>query len=176
MRRYFFAVTLCALTGVASPQATLTGLVVGVTDGDTLTLLDDSKQQHQIRLAGIDAPESGQPFGNRAKQSLAALAFARRAEVNRPKTDRCGRRVCKVTVGGVDVGLERIRRGMAWHFTRHEKEQSAEDRATYAAAEIEARQAGRGLWRDRMPVPPWEWREGQRKRQPTAATVGAEAS
>jgi endonuclease YncB( thermonuclease family) len=130
MRRDFFAVTLCALTGVASPQATLTGLVVGVTDGDTLTLFDVSKQQHNIRLAGIDAPESGQPFGNRAKQSLAALAIDRRAE----------------------------------------------DRATYAATEIEAPQAGRGLWRDRIPVPPWEWQEGQRKRQPTAATVGAEAS
>jgi len=117
-------------------------------------LFADSKQQHKIRLAGIDAPESGQPFGDRAKQSLAARAFDRRAEVNCQKTDRCGRRVREVTVGGIDVGLEQNRRGMAWRIAWHEKEQSAEDRATYATAEIEARQAGRGLSRDQMPAPP----------------------
>jgi len=142
----------------ASAQTILVGLVVGVTDGDTITLLDDDKRQHKIRLDGIDAPESAQPFGNRAKQSLSALAFDRRAQANCPKTDRYGRQVCRVLVGGVDVGLEQVRRGMAWHFKRYEREQSEQERAAYAAAEDEARQAGRGLWRDRMPVPPWEWR------------------
>jgi endonuclease YncB( thermonuclease family) len=173
MRRYFLAVILCALAGVAVAE-TLTGLIVGVTDGDTLTLLDDSKQQHKIRLDGIDAPEKAQPFGNRSKQSLALLAFDHRAEATCPKTDRYGRQVCKVTVGGADVALEQIRRGMAWHFKRYEKEQRLEDREAYAAAEIEARQAGRGLWRDRNPVPPWEWRAGRRKPQPTAASSPAE--
>jgi endonuclease YncB( thermonuclease family) len=63
---------------------------------------------------------------------------------------------------------------MAWHYKRYEKEQTPEDRAAYAAAEDKARQAGRGLWRDRMPVPPWEWREARRKSQRTAAAGGAE--
>jgi len=163
------AAVVCLIAAASvSAQSTLSGFVVGVTDGDTLTLLDDSKQQHRIRLDGIDAPESGQPFGNRAKQSLAALAFDRRAEATCAKTDRYERRICKVTVGRVDLGLEQIRRGLAWHLKRYESEQSAEDRAAYAAAEAEARQSGRGLWRDRMPVPPWEWREGRRKPQQTA--------
>jgi len=76
-----------------SAQTTLTGRIVGITDGDTLTLLDDGKQQHRIRLEGIDGPESGQAFGNRAKQSLSDLAFDRRAEAVCPKTDRYGRQV-----------------------------------------------------------------------------------
>jgi endonuclease YncB( thermonuclease family) len=174
MFRCLVAVVLLALPGVAAAEA-LVGLVIGVSDGDTLTLLDDSKQQHKVRLDGIDAPEAGQAYGGRAKQSLAALAFDRRAEATCPKTDRYGRRVCKVVVGGVDVGLEQIRRGMAWHFKRYENEQGAEDRAAYSAAEEEARQAGRGLWRDRSPVPPWEWREGRRRPQQTAASSFGQA-
>jgi len=170
MLRYFFAVFISLAAATAEAQTTLTGLVIGITDGDTITLLDDAKQQHKITLDGIDAPEKAQPFGNRAKQSLAILAFDRRVKANCPKTDRYGRQVCKVLVGSVDIGLEQVRRGMAWHFKPYENEQSAEDRVAYAAAEDEARAAGRGLWRDRMPVPPWDWRDGRRKRQQTAAS------
>jgi endonuclease YncB( thermonuclease family) len=131
---------------------------VGVADGDTVTLLDADKKQHRIRLAGIDAPERGQSFADRSKQTLADLAFDRDAQAHCPKVDRYKRRVCKVTVGGVDVGLEQIQRGMAWHFKRYEREQSPQDRTAYSAAETEARSEGRGLWRDREPVAPWEWR------------------
>jgi len=165
-----------SFTALAADRNLVDGRVVSVTDGDTITLLDDSKQQHKIRLDGIDAPEVGQPFGNRSKQSLADLAFDLRAEAICPKIGRYGRKVCKVSIAGADVGLAQIQRGMAWHFKRYEREQSEQDRAAYAAAEIEAREAGRGLWRDRMPVPPWEWREGRRKQQQTAATAGADAS
>ena len=125
---------------------------------DRLTLLDASKTQHRIRLDGIDAPESGQPFGNRSKQSLSDLVIRKEARASCPKTDRYGRQVCQVKVVGVDVGLEQIRRGMAWHFKGYATEQSSEDRAAYATAEVQAREAGRGLWGDAHPMPPWEWR------------------
>ncbi|MDZ7654029.1 MAG: thermonuclease family protein [Burkholderiaceae bacterium] len=73
-----------------------------------------------------------------------------------------GREVCKVYVDGLDVGLEQILRGMAWHFKRYEAEQPPQDRRAYGDAEVEARSARRGLWRDAQPVPPWEWRTTQR--------------
>ncbi len=73
----------------------LEGRVVRVTDGDTLTLLDNSCQQYRIRLAGVDAPEKGQPYGQRSKQHLADLAFGKEARADCYKVDRYGRNVCK---------------------------------------------------------------------------------
>ena len=137
-----------AILTTATHAETLTGRVVGIADGDTLTLLDGSDVQHKIRLDGIDAPERGQPFGDLSKQSLSDLAFNKDTQARCPKFERYGRRICQVTVVGVDVGLEQIRRGMAWHFKRYESEQSEPDRAAYVAAEAEARRAKRGLWAD----------------------------
>jgi endonuclease YncB( thermonuclease family) len=84
-----------------------------VLDGDTITVLDDSKTQHKIRFAGIDAPETGQAFGEPSKQSLSAFVFQKRVEARCHKQDRYGREVCAVYVGPRDVGLEQIRQGMA---------------------------------------------------------------
>jgi len=152
------AVMCLSAAASVNAQSMLSGRVIAIADGDTLTLLDASKTQHRIRLDGIDAPESGQPFGNRSTQALSDLVIRKEARASCPKTDRYGRQVCQVKVGGVDVGLEQIRRGMAWHFKRYTTEQSSEDRSIYSAAELEARKAKRGLWRDPEPVPPWEWR------------------
>ena len=157
------AIFCLTAVAAANAQTALTGRVVAISDGDTLTLLDASKVQHRIRMEGIDAPESGQPFGNRSKQSLSDLAFNREARASCPKTDRYGRRVCQVMVGGTDIGLEQIRRGMTWHFKRYESEQSEHDRTAYAAAEAEARRARRGLWADADPVAPWDRRAAKRQ-------------
>lgn len=88
------------------------GRVVGVSDGDTLTVLDSAKVQQRVRLAGCDAPGRRQPFSERAKQNLSALAFDRRAEA------ACYKRVCRVAVAGRDVCMEQVRAGLAWHFKR----------------------------------------------------------
>ena len=135
-----------------------TSEVVGVADGDTITVLDTSKRQHRIRLAGIDAPEKRQAFGNRSNQSLSQMVFRRIVRVDYDKTDRYGRIVGKVMLGELDTNLEQIRRGMAWHYKDYEREQSAPDRRLYSDAELEARKARRGLWVDREPVPPWDFR------------------
>src|SRR5262245_9242443 len=92
------------------------GRVVAISDGDTITVLDDSKTQHKIRIAGIDAPEKGQPFGERSKRNLSALAFQKTVEARCHKKDRYGREVCTVYLAGRDLGLEQIRTGMAWHY------------------------------------------------------------
>lgn len=147
---------------LASPLAVaaeeLDGTIVGVADGDTVTLLDASKTQHKIRLDGIDAPERTQPHGQRARQSLVQLAHGRAAHADCPKVDRYGRAVCRVTVDGVDVGLEQIRRGLAWHYVKYAHEQRAVDRSDYARAESVARAAHSGLWSFGDPTPPWDYR------------------
>jgi endonuclease YncB( thermonuclease family) len=142
----------------------LNGRVVGVADGDTVTVLDASRQQHKIRLMGIDAPEKKMPFGNRSKQSLSDLVFDRQVQVEYNKKDRYGRTLGKIIVDGVDANLAQIKAGMAWHYKQYQREQSVEDRAAYAQAEEEARASKRGLWKDAGPVPPWEWRKQQKKK------------
>lgn len=136
----------------------LEGTVVAIADGDTLTVLDATQTQHRIRLAGIDAPEKRQAFGNVSRQHLADAVFQRRVRVEYHKADRYGRLIGKVLLGGQDLNLAQVTAGLAWHYKQYEREQSPDDRRTYAAAEDEARAARRGLWRDSAPVPPWEWR------------------
>lgn len=137
---------------------TLSGRVVHVSDGDTITVLDASNHQHKIRLSGIDAPESGQAFGRVSKQNLADLVAGKTVSVEWSKHDKYRRIVGKVLLGSQDVCLEQIKTGMAWHYKKYEKEQAPEDRSIYAAAENEARTNRLGLWRDKSPVPPWEYR------------------
>ena len=141
---------------------TLIGKVVGVADGDTITVLDGQQTQHKIRLMGIDCPEKSQPFGQNAKQSLSNLVFGRAVEVEWQKHDRYERIVGKVLVNGQDANLEQVRRGMAWHYKKYEREQEPLDRATYSQAEIEARMNNRGLWSDPSPIPPWDWRKSKK--------------
>jgi endonuclease YncB( thermonuclease family) len=145
---------------IAGPN--IEGQVVGVSDGDTITILDVQRQQYKIRLAGIDAPEKRQDFGNRSKQSLSDLVYRRQATVETNKTDRFGRWVAKVLVGGEDVNLEQVRRGMAWHYKAYEREQAPADRQAYAAAEDAARASGMGLWAMPSPTPPWEFRRAKK--------------
>lgn len=137
----------------------LHGRVVGITDGDTLTLLTDQLQQVSIRLAEIDAPERRQPFGDRAQQMLVDLAFERIARITVTSTDRNGRLVGIVFVGSLDINAEMVRRGGAWVFRRY---------AHYPALlalEAESRKARRGLWALSEPerLPPWEWRDSRRQ-------------
>jgi endonuclease YncB( thermonuclease family) len=148
---------------LASPAAAdewiIEGRIVGITDGDTLTVLDPANAQHKVRVAGIDAPERSQPFGTSSKDSLSRLAFDRRVEVHCHKRDRFGREVCNVYEGSRDLGLEQVRAGMAWHFKAYRHEQSSADRQTYAHEEESARNARRGLWSESDAVPPREWRK-----------------
>jgi endonuclease YncB( thermonuclease family) len=94
--------------------ATLTGRVVGVHDSGTITVLDTSRQQHKIRLSGIDATELKQGFGSRSKQNLSGVVYNKQVKVEWEKRDRYGRIVGKVTFGGRDAKLEQVRAGMAW--------------------------------------------------------------
>ena len=139
--------------------ATLQGKVVSVADGDTITILDSQKTQHKIRLQGIDAPERAQAFGNKSKQSLHEMVHGKQVTVDSQKKDKYGRVVGKILLNNTDVCLEQLKRGMAWHYKQYANEQPKEDRETYSLAEQQAKTELKGLWRDKQPVPPWEFRK-----------------
>lgn len=140
-----------------SVWADFTGKVVRISDGDTITVLDQFKVQHRVRLIGIDAPERKQAFGSRSRKSLGKLVFSKTVTVKTNKRDRYGRVLGKVLINGIDVNKEQIRRGMAWHG--YLRDQTAADRIAYADTERNARQEQRGLWVNPNPLSPWEWRK-----------------
>jgi endonuclease YncB( thermonuclease family) len=152
-------IVLSAIAFGLAHGAELRGRVVSVADGDTITVLDSTKQQHRIRVAGIDAPEKAQPFGEQSRQNLARWVSGQSVVVEWSKRDQYGRLVGVVLVAGHDVGLEQVRAGMAWWFRRFAAEQAEQDRVLYEAAETDARTVRRGLWSVPDPVPPWEWRQ-----------------
>src|SRR4051794_22829689 len=149
------------LTHVAA-AAQITGRVVGIADGDTLTLLDQDRHQTKVRLAEIDAPESHQPYGSRAKQALSGLVFGKEVQVEGLDTHRYGRTVGRVYIRTLDVSAEMVRQGAAWVFVRYNRDPSL------LPLERAAREARRGLWAlpEAERMPPWEWRAVARaKRQ-----------
>jgi endonuclease YncB( thermonuclease family) len=152
---------LLLVLATTTNAATITGRVVRVADGDTLTVLDVEHQEHKIRLADIDAPEighgkgkPGQPYGTNAREALAGLCAGYSASVEVRNTDRYGRSVGVVVCNGKDANLEMVRGGFAWAYVRYNA------RADISRSEQEARAARRGLWVDASPMPPWEWRRG----------------
>lgn len=161
------------LVSIAVHADTLTGRVVSVADGDTVTILDGDRKQHKIRVSGIDAPEKAQPFGQRSKQSMSTLVFGKEVEVQWAKRDRYRRIIGKVMVAApscrtnrcpktLDAGLAQITTGLAWWYQKYEKDQSASDAGRYGFAQQEARTKRAGLWADAHPIPPWDWRKGER--------------
>lgn len=170
--------TLCAaLTASLLAQNQVLGRVVGVSDGDTITVLDAANQQHKVRLEGIDAPEKGQAYGAKATEALKGALGDGRVVVTVTDKDRYGRSIGRVQAGQVDVNAWMIEKGWAWHYKAYSKE------AKLAELEAKARAAKAGLWADpNPPQAPWDYRAAIRnKEQPNpagdkpAAAVAADA-
>ena len=138
--------------------ATLEGYVIGVSTGSAITVLNAKHQQLRVRIAGIDAPERGQPFFKQSEDNLNKLVRRKLVVVEWHKKDPYGRLVGMVFVKGHDVGLEQVGAGLAWWYRETAREQPLDEREVYDAAEQTARKKKLGLWRDAQPVPPWEWR------------------
>ena len=160
-----------ALLAANLNAATLNGRVVGITDGDTIVVIDADRARHKVRLAAVDAPEPKQAFGTRAKQNLSNMVFGKDVSIEWKKRDRNERIVGKVWVQPtdcptcgktLDAGHAQIIAGFAWWYRTYAKEQSAEDQGRYKSAEDEAGLRKWGLWGDAEPVPPWEWRKLRR--------------
>lgn len=129
--------------------------VVKVVDGDSLEVLR-GREAIRIRLEGIDCPERGQPWSQRAKQFTSKSTFDRVVQVRVKTRDRYGRLVARVIAEGRDVSPALLEAGLAWHYKQYNQEPEL------ARLEAEARAARRGLWSDPDPIPPWEWRRGRR--------------
>ena len=164
---------MCWADGVNAE--TLSGKVVGVTDGDTITVLDADNQQHTIRLFAIDAPETSchakqpstwddecvehsQPFGKAAKRSLAAMVFGKQVNVILEPGSTYGREIGTIWSGDINANLEQVRRGYAWVYRQYTRHMPDADRIAINAAEADAQEQHLGLWSDRSPTPPWDWR------------------
>lgn len=130
--------------------------VVGVSDGDTITVLTNDRRSLRVRLAEIDAPESSQDFGQRSKQALSDLCFGKPAKVMLGTTDQYGRTLSRVACNGVDAQSHMVANGMAWVYERY-----AEDKSLYALQD-QAKQERRGLWSHPSPIPPWQYRSAKR--------------
>ncbi|RZT93722.1 thermonuclease family protein [Rivibacter subsaxonicus] len=146
---------------MAATAVLIACLVVGIADGDTLTVRCETPvgpTSIKVRLAEIDAPEKAQAFGERSKHNLSDLCFNRSAVVVPQTTDRYGRTVAHVACGGRDANVEQVRAGMAWVYDKY-----VGDQLLYSVQE-DARSARRGLWSDPQPIPPWEWRNARRER------------
>ena len=131
------------------------GKVVGVTDGDTIKVLKDGIQV-KVRLAAIDCPEKGQPYGQAAKKFTANLVAGKIVNVWPTDTDRYGRTIAFVFVGGVDLNKELLKAGLAWHYKQYSRDPEL------AKLEFEARSKKVGLWVEADAVAPWEWRKNKR--------------
>lgn len=152
------ATLVVALIFTNSFAATLTGKVVRVLDGDTIEVLIN-KEPLRIRLAEIDCPEKGQPFGNAAKQYVLDTAANQIVTVDDQSKDRYGRTIGEVFLpNGDSLNRLLVSHGYAWHYKQYSKNKSLGD------LENDARVAKRGLWKDKEPVAPWQWRRDKRKK------------
>ena len=151
----WLAVSAC-LVGSAGAEV-FTARVIGVTDGDTLTVLH-ARHSETVRLVGVDAPERRQAYGDRAKRFTADLAFDRTVTVRATGRDRNGRLLGEVVLpDGRSLNQELVRAGYAWWFRRYSRD------GRLARLEEEARTDRRGLWADPAPQAPWDYRVSGRK-------------
>lgn len=157
-RALFVALFLLLLLPSQAWAETFLVRVVGVQDGDTITVLTSEEESFRVRLVEIDAPESGQPYGQRAKQALSGLVFGKDVTVDVQGTDRYGRKLGRVFHGEIDVNAAMVHGGFAWAYRAYLTDDAI------LALEEEARREARGLWS--LPaaerVPPWEWRRKRR--------------
>jgi endonuclease YncB( thermonuclease family) len=155
MRRFLLLLPLLAAAHAVSAD-TISGNVIAIPDGDTLTIIDRNKKRYRIRLAEIDAPERKQPYGTRSRNSLAEICFQKQAAAETTEKDSYGRLIGKVSCAGVDANTEQVRRGMAWVNAR-----ATLPNSPLPEMEANARLRKLGLWAGQKPEPPWKWRERQ---------------
>jgi endonuclease YncB( thermonuclease family) len=140
----------------APVPAQWSGQCVGVSDGDTIKVMLYGKAQ-TIRLFGIDCPEKKQAFGTRAKQYTSSLVFGKAVTIYSKGSDRYGRVLGWVFVGGRCINADLVSSGLAWWYRQY-----SPNEAKLAQLEATSRAAKLGLWADAAPVPPWEYRHPKR--------------
>ncbi|MCP5415133.1 MAG: thermonuclease family protein [Chromatiaceae bacterium] len=148
------------MLSAAVSSAAVEGEVVTITDGDTIKILTPAKQQIKVRLADIDTPERGQPYGRKARQVLGEKIHRRQVDVEEVAIDRYQRLVGRVFLDGRNINAEMVEDGAAWVYRKYS------DDPQLLRLESQAREQGRGLWalQPDQRIPPWEWRKQQRSK------------
>jgi len=160
----YIALFLCSSILLAQTPKNNTKLILGkvvaITDGDTFKLLDQDSTLHRIRVANIDCPEKKQPFSTRAKQFTSDQIFNKNITIKVQSKDRYGRVIANVIYNdSLNLSKELLKAGMAWHFVKYSKDKSLQ------FFENEARLKNVGLWTDKAPIPPWEWRSKKKSKK-----------
>jgi len=150
-----------AREGRPTPAFGITGRVVRVADGDTVSVLDGSNMQHKIRLQGIDAPERNQRYGKKSRDALSGMVSGRNVGVVVLGKDSYGRSNGILYLGERNINLAMVAAGHAWWYRYY-----APDDHPLKAAESKARATKLGLWAEPDPVPPWDWRRQQKYSKP----------
>lgn len=153
----------CLIASVAHADI-IKGTVVYITDGDTVKVVDVNNKVHKIRLAGIDAPEKRQKYGKASSMELANCALDKKTVVHWNKLDRYKRVVGVVYINGKDCNLNQIKKGVAYHYKKYQKEQTPEQRKQYDRAEQVAQGMKYGVWSSNDTIPPWEYRKIKRNK------------
>ena len=136
---------------------TISGKVIVVSDGDTITILDKSSIQYKVRFEHIDAPEKGQAFGQKSKEFISQLIFGKTVKIKTEIKDRYGRHIGSVYLDEKFINLELVKAGLAWHYKKYSKSQE------FSNAEKIAKANKAGLWKEPHPVPPWDYRKLKQK-------------
>lgn len=161
-------ILLAVLLAVPVAATEIDGKAIHVADGDSFTLLIEGNQKIRIRLAEIDAPESGQPYGDKSRRMLSSLVHRKSVRVDVQTTDRYGRTVGRVYADGLDINSEMVRAGAAWAYRQYLRDKTLLD------LEAAAREEKRGLWAttEAQRQPPWEWRRsGQQEDAPAGCLI-----
>ena len=153
MRKYLQIVLFILILCSNANSLELIGKVIKVSDGDTVTILTEDKTQHKIRLNDIDAPEKKQAFGNKSKDNLAKYIAGKTVTVQYQKKDKYKRVLGTIYYNNTDINLQQVKDGYAWVYKKYSNNQ------TYYKAEKLARDKRVGLWIDKNPLEPWEFRK-----------------
>jgi endonuclease YncB( thermonuclease family) len=147
------ALLLCLLIVVGHAMAAdFKGEVIRILDGDTIEVLHEKKPE-RIRLYGIDCPEKGQAFGQKAKQATSSLLFGKEVKIESHGRNKHRRTLGTVFDGDLNVNQELVKEGWCWWFRKFVPKDQ-----TLKQLEQEAKEAKKGLWTDPNPVPPWLYR------------------
>lgn len=169
MRNAMLTLLLVLLLGVPGRanqgENTTFGKVISVTDGDTVTALVEMVPI-RIRMEGIDAPENSQSFGAKSSEHLKALALGKSVTIRKSGTDKYGRTLAFLVVDGVELNAKMVEDGFAWHYKKYNNDKNL------ASLEAEARKQGRGLWKDKAAIPPWEFRERKKSKASPKVPLG----
>lgn len=153
MRLFSILGMVLLLVVTSSQAATVSVKVVGITDGDTITVIDHTKKSYKVRLDQIDAPERHQAYGNRAKQHLSTLIYNKTVMMDWTAKDRYGRLLGTLFYQGNNINYQMVADGYAWAYTKYLRDK------IYLDAQKIAQSRHRGLWNDEHPIPPWDWRK-----------------